>query len=112
MRTRLFALVGLAGLTWLLMAATMPPKPAATAQSDLPACALRAELVALLARRYGESLIWRGQADLGVTVEVLASDLPTGSWSILVTNSAGNACLVASGQGWHALPAQREGKDA
>jgi hypothetical protein len=60
-------------------------------------CGARDAVVDMLGERYGETVRSVGLAGRDRIVEVFASE-ETGSWTILVTNSAGVACLVASGQ--------------
>jgi hypothetical protein len=91
------ALAGLAG-------ATLGPAPAG-AQS---LCGARQAVVDMLGSRYGETVRSVGLAGRDRIVEVFASD-ETGSWTILVTNTAGVTCLVASGQHYEQVAAAPEG---
>lgn len=68
--------------------------PAATA----PQCAHRDVFVATLAEIYGEAVQSRGTLPNGKAIEVYSSD--AGTFSILVVEDNGLACLVASGADW------------
>ena len=68
-----------------------------------PACNPRANVLKVLARRFGEALVATGLTSKGSMIEVLrASD--GGTWTIIVTFPNGVSCLVASGKGWRDLP--------
>lgn len=64
-------------------------------------CADRESVVQRLADGYGETRQSIGLAANNTFVEVFAS-LETGTWTIVVTNTAGISCLVASGQAYEA----------
>ena len=82
----------MAGLTLLATAGL-----AAAQQSYTMICGQRAQVVAQLETRYGESVRSIGLATQNRIVEVFASD-ETGSWTITVTTADGMTCLMASGQ--------------
>ena len=71
-------------------------------------CGAREAVVDMLGARYGETVRSLGLAGGNRIVEIFASD-ETGSWSILVTNAAGVACLVASGQHYEQVAAGPQG---
>jgi len=99
---------GLRALISLCLAAATPYAEAETAPSP---CAARKEVVARLAERYGETLRSVGLNRDNALLEVYASE-ETGSWTILLTDPAGRACLVASGEMWEPNAAPRTDKDA
>ncbi|APX21934.1 MULTISPECIES: hypothetical protein [Salipiger] len=72
------------------------------AQARDPACAPRAQVVAKLAERYGETRQSIGLNGADTLVEVFASD-ETGTWTITATTVAGLTCLIASGQAFDTL---------
>ena len=77
---------------------------AALAAGDAAAqavCGTRAAIVAELERKYGETRRSVGLQQGRGLVEVYASD-STGSWTILVTNTSGRACLIAAGNAYEA----------
>ena len=62
-------------------------------------CFEREDTLARLQNQYGEEVIARGLTSEGrEMVEVLAS--ADGTWTILVTNTDGQTCLVGSGEAW------------
>jgi len=64
------------------------------------ACMERAELVATLSDRYGESVTAAGLTS-GSYVEIWAG--PSGSWTFTMTSPAGVSCVIASGQSFEIL---------
>ncbi len=64
-------------------------------------CAVRSEVVTVLATRDKETRHSIGLAAGNQMMEIYASD--AGSWSILFTRADGLACLVASGQNFETL---------
>ena len=69
------------------------------AQAEGANCAARAQVVATLATRYGESRQSIALAADNSVVEVFASR-DTGSWTITVTQPGGLTCLVSAGQAY------------
>lgn len=94
MRAHAFAVVLAASCTPALAHAPPPPPP-----PPPPLCGPYAVTVARLASRYGETLQGLGVASADSVVTVFAN-ARTGTWSILATDTAGLACLVAAGQSW------------
>lgn len=90
-----------------LMIAVIAEAPPALAQSRaLSACAQRDLVISKLENSFGESRLavgLRGQASL---LEIWAS-AESGTWTILVTNTDGISCVMASGDSWHDMPATR-----
>lgn len=75
----------------------------AAAQS---ACGKRDAIVKIITGKYKEvprALAIAGQSNL---LEVYAS--ASGSWTILITQPQGAACIVAAGQSWEELPVQKQ----
>ena len=73
---------------------------AAAAQSTgTPMCAPRADIVAQLEKKYGETRRGAGLQNRGAVTEVFAST-ETGTWTIIVTRPDGTACAVAAGEAW------------
>ncbi|KPQ18224.1 MAG: hypothetical protein HLUCCO18_02435 [Rhodobacteraceae bacterium HLUCCO18] len=71
-------------------------------------CGAREAVVDMLGSRYGETVRSVGLAGRDRIVEVFASE-DTGSWTIVVTDTAGVTCLVASGQHYEQVAAGPEG---
>lgn len=65
-------------------------------------CAPRAAVVDRLSTAYGEVRQSMGLAANNAVIEVFASE-ETGTWTITVTTSNGQTCLVASGQAFEEL---------
>ncbi len=63
------------------------------------ACAPRAELIAELATRYGETRQGAGLQDDTLVMEIYAS-AESGSWTVVYTRPDGLSCAVASGDAW------------
>lgn len=61
-------------------------------------CGTRGEMVASLAKKYGEHLRWVGIDSQGRLTELFASD-DRGTWTILMTLPNLPTCLVAHGRG-------------
>jgi hypothetical protein len=69
-------------------------------------CGERADVVAELERRYGETRRSVGLQQGRGIVEVWASER-TGSWTILVTDAGGQTCLMAAGEAYEPERATR-----
>ena len=72
------------------------------AQADTPRCAPHADMLALLAKHYGEAPKTVGIVNQNRFVEVLSSR--EGSFTILVTGPDGMACILAAGQDFEVVP--------
>ena len=72
-------------------------------------CGNRNAMVRTLDEKYGESLRFAGLAGQS-WVELYASD-ETGSWTILVTSTRGNACLRMAGEAFRVGPVIKEEGD-
>ena len=67
-------------------------------------CGKRAEFITRLDATYKETTSGVGLINNGTVIEVLTS--VKGSWTILMTNTNGISCVVASGQAWESVPKQ------
>lgn len=65
-------------------------------------CGQRANVLAHLADKFGESRHGMGIAGNNTVMEVFASE-KTGTWTITVTLPTGVTCLVAAGEGFEAM---------
>lgn len=81
-----------------VLAAFLMPAPA-YAQA---ACAPRADLLAMLREKYGETRAHAAATNSGALVEVTVNEADQ-TWSLVLTRPDGWACLVAAGEGWRAL---------
>ncbi|MCH7839125.1 MAG: hypothetical protein IID38_02670 [Planctomycetes bacterium] len=64
-----------------------------------PQCNERADILALLAKKYHETPIAAGVTDTGDLVEVFA-DHKGDTWTIIETTPQGMSCVLATGEGW------------
>lgn len=91
--------------TGLGLAANRP----AAADSTASRCGQHTKIVDFLEKRYGETPRGIGLvSDTGV-MQVYVSE-ENGTWTILVTNAEGQACLMASGKGWEDVKQEAKGK--
>lgn len=68
-------------------------------------CGPRPEVLQKLSSEYQETPVARGLANNGqAMVELLTSK--RGTWTIIVTGTGGQACLVATGQAWQEVESQ------
>lgn len=67
-------------------------------------CATRDGAVAQLAKKYSEKVVGRGLFKGGKTMAELFVST-SGSWTVVVTNTEGTSCIVASGESWFDVPA-------
>ncbi len=79
----------------------------ATAQEQAPTqarqqCDDRANVIGHLAAKYQEAPVAIGVTSAGGLVEVLSTG-DGNTWTIIVSNPNGIACLLAAGEGWRAI---------
>lgn len=86
---------------FMLAVALMALVPAAPAVAQ-GVCTDRDSMVKHLGDRHSESRQALGLVSNGNMIEVLTSK--SGSWSIIITNPQGVACLVAAGEAWESIP--------
>lgn len=67
-------------------------------------CATHDGAVAQLAKKYSEKVVGRGLFKGGKTMAELFVST-SGTWTVVVTNTAGTSCIVASGENWFDIPA-------
>jgi hypothetical protein len=83
-------------------AVTLPFFGASLAQAGTPRCAPHADMLAVLAKQYGEAPQAIGLVNGNHVIEVLSSK--QGSFTILVTKPDGVACILAAGQEFEEVP--------
>lgn len=66
-----------------------------------PQCGPYAVAKIALEQRYGETRAWLGRVNDEAVVEIVANP-DTGSWTMMIVNPAGVACIVSSGDAWEA----------
>jgi len=62
-----------------------------------------------LQSRYGEQVRTVGIANGGQSIVMQYANEESGTWTMIVRNANGIACMVASGEGWQLLEAEVEG---
>lgn len=87
----------------LLLALLLTSASAAYAEEPVP-CADAQQLVLRLDREFGEKPAAGGLTDSGPAMRVYANP-ETRSWTMLIIDSEGTACIAAFGDGWVAAPA-------
>lgn len=86
-RTLLAAAVGLSMLSLVTPAAAQA------------VCGTRTDFIEHLAQRHKEAPTAMGLASNGKLVEILTNS-ETHTWTIIVTNPDGSACVIAAGEAW------------
>ncbi len=71
-------------------------------------CGKRSDMIRQLGEKYGETRRSFGLAGGSGVVELYASE-ETGSWTILLTNPQGTACMMAAGQAFQIEPVRAAG---
>ena len=101
-----FVETGMAANRWaaivLVASALIVPPSMASAQQN---CAPRETVVQRLAARYGETRRTVGRGHDDTIIEVFASAM-SGTWTMTVTTTDGQTCLIASGQAYETIAAQ------
>lgn len=88
-------------LFFLILVATFLFIASAKAQDNM--CGEYDAIERALTRAH-EQVVWRGQIGNNLIVEVWGKASNPQSWSLLVKNNEGAACVKAMGDGWEALP--------
>ena len=65
-------------------------------------CVPRAEMVRRLILQYGARLAGQGVRDVDAAREVWSD--PRGGWALVQSYADGQACILAMGDGWEAMP--------
>lgn len=81
----------------LAIAITIAATSAAAAAGQ--ACSPRSDVLGHLAKKYGEAPVAIGVTNKGGLVEVLTTG-DGATWTIIVSQPNGTACMVAAGEGW------------
>lgn len=91
--------------TTLILAAVLSAALFALPVKAQPQCNTHDEVQSQLAKKYNEHPISAGVTHNGGLIEVYATE-DGATWSIVISGPNGVSCLVSSGEGWRALPAQ------
>ena len=66
-------------------------------------CLLRDTAIEKLQKNFEEQIVGRGLTQEGKAMfELFTSE--TGTWTLIVTDTEGNSCIIANGEGWFELP--------
>jgi len=65
-------------------------------------CANHNQMIGLLSKKYSENPIAMGTVNSDRFMQLFVS--AKGTWTILVTKTDGEACIVAAGNNWEKLP--------
>ena len=84
--------------------------PASNAFAVQVQCAKHNQMVGLLSKKYSENPVAMGTVSEDRYMQLFVS--LEGSWTILVTKTDGQACIVAAGNNWEKLPGTREAEPA
>ena len=96
--------------TAVVMMTSLLPVLATQAAQAAPACGKHDDVVKALDAKYHEGRQALGLAN-GLTVfELFVSG--AGTWTMVVTDTSGRSCLVASGEAWQASPVTVAGLDS
>ncbi len=71
-------------------------------------CGKHSDIIARLAARYAETPHFIALTDGNWMAEILVSEKGE-TWSLVITNSMGTACITASGKNWRAVKPKPEG---
>jgi hypothetical protein len=82
-----------------ILAASFCAPPANAVQIQ---CAKHSQIVTLLAKKYSENPVATGTVNEDRYMQLFVS--PKGSWTIVMTRTDGQACILAAGQNWEKLP--------
>ena len=79
------------------------------AEAALP-CGNHDKIVNVLADKYKEARRVMGVVNAKTVMEIFMS--PQGTWTILITDTSGKACITASGEEWQDVPVAVAGLDS
>jgi hypothetical protein len=65
-------------------------------------CAKHKQMVGLLSKKYSENPVAMGTVNADRYMQIFVSN--EGTWTVLVTKTNGEACIVAAGNNWEKLP--------
>ena len=65
-------------------------------------CADREAMLSLLTKKFSERPVAIGTVNQDRYMQLFVS--PKGTWTVLMTEADGNACILAAGENWESLP--------
>jgi len=96
--------------THLLRAVTLTLALTTTTPALAGQCGQYDEIKSVLTTSYQETRRAMGLVGQSTVMEVLVS--PKGSWTIIATDTFGNACIVTTGENWQDEPVIVAGRDS
>ena len=78
--------------------------------SAATACGNHDALAKSLNTKFKEARRVMGVVNARAVMEIFMS--PQGTWTVLVTDTTGTACIIASGQDWQEVPMEMTGLDS
>ena len=72
-------------------------------------CGAHDAVTQALTSKYQETRRIMGVVNARMVMEIFMS--PKGTWTILITNTSGTACITAAGEDWQELPVAMAGLD-
>ena len=82
---------------------------AGVASAAVP-CGSHDALAKSLNSRFKEARRVMGVVNAKAVMEIFMS--PQGTWTVLVTDTTGTACVIATGQDWQEVPVEKTGLDS
>ena len=89
-------------LSFALVSSALACATASNALAIQVQCADHQLLTGMLSKKYSENPVAMGTVNEDRYMQLFISR--SGSWTILVTRTDGQACIVAAGQNWEKLP--------
>ncbi len=96
-------------VSWVISSALLCA-PASNALAVQVQCAKHQLLAGMLTEKYSEAPVAMGTVNEDRYMQLFISR--SGSWTIVVTRTDGQACIVAAGQNWEKLPVLAEAEPA
>ena len=78
--------------------------------SAVPQCGKHDDIAKVLSSKFKETRRVMGVVNAHAVMEIFMS--PQGTWTMLVTNTAGTSCITASGEDWQEVPVTLAGLDS
>ncbi len=87
--------------------AALVPFISASAGAASPACGNHDAMTTALATKFKEARRIMGVVNARAVMEIFMS--AEGTWTVLVTDTAGTTCVIAAGQDWQEVPIELAG---
>ena len=76
---------------------------AGPADAQSPLCKMRDQILQILILQYKELPIGRGLAANGNMLEIIVNAEDASTWTVIITQPSGFACVYATGESWQAI---------